>query len=87
MTIGLALFGLGLYVLGQVGFSIVNDSVLVWRVFHRNLAICRPILSDTESQGLISSFAEMRTRADYERIRDRMNGIARGRGKELEWPR
>ena len=83
----LAMFLLGLYAIGLIGFSIVSDSVVVWRVFDRNLAICAPLLSDSDTRSLTSSFGEMRTRADFERIRDRMNGLARAHGKELEWPR
>ena len=49
-------------------FAVVNQAVLIWRVFHANLAVCAPTLSPEQEKAFKAKFAGMRSRADFQTI-------------------
>lgn len=61
----------------------INQSVLIWRTFTTNLAICAPYLSDQQEKELRAQFSAMRTRADYQPISDRFQQLAASHGLRL----
>lgn len=56
--------------------AVFNQSVLVWRVFHSNLAICSPYMTDSEYKRLEAKFASMTTRQEYLLIDQELETIA-----------
>lgn len=84
-----ALFGsvyfIALYAASYAGFSILNEGVLVSRVFHRNLAISLPVLSSEQHSYLLAQFASMKTRKDFQNLVDKLDQYARSGNVRLEW--
>jgi hypothetical protein len=77
-----------LYAFALLGYSIANNAVLVWRYFHKNLAICAPLLSTTEEEKILEAqFRAMHQRSDFVRIRIQLDAIAHKSGIVLDWPR
>lgn len=60
-----------------IAFSVLNRSVLVWRVFHANERICAPYMTPQELSSLEAAFASMKTRNDYVRIRQKQHTVAK----------
>lgn len=54
----------------------INQSVLIWRVFTANLAICAPHLSEQQEEEIRAQFASMRTRMDYQHISEKLQQVA-----------
>lgn len=59
-----------------VAFMVHNQSVLIWRTFHSNIAIVEPFLSREENVELRAWFASMNRRVDYQKIKKRLEAIA-----------
>ena len=59
-----------------ISVSILNQAVLVHRVFSANLNICSPYLSPIEQQQFRARFASVKTREDYIHIDNDLKGIA-----------
>jgi hypothetical protein len=57
-----------LYGYMSVVAAVNNQSVLIWRQFHANLAILGPHLDPGEHLRLVSRFHAVRTREDYQRL-------------------
>ncbi len=83
--LGLCVFLLIVYGLGRVGLSIANESVFVWRVFHRNLAVCGPFLSSEQERKFLAAFGSMERRADFNAIRAQLDALAQKNGVLLQW--
>lgn len=71
--------------LGYFTLSISNSAVFVWRVFHQNLDISRPYLSQAEQDKIVSSFRRMQSKSDFESIKLRLNQVAGRNGLVLYW--
>lgn len=67
-----------------IGFSVHNQSVLVWRAFNVNLAILGSQITTDERLMLQSQFAKMNTGDDYKKIREHMSKLADSRGVKLK---
>ena len=76
---------LGLSFVVQVGYSIANEAVCVWRVFDKNLDICAPILTQEEQRQFVAQFRKMQHRSDFESIRLQLDSVATKRGERLDW--
>lgn len=80
LIIGLNLL-ISLYTLTAA--AVLNQAVIVYRVFHTDLAICRPHLSNDEWIQLLSRFASMRSKADYEALHERLAAVAKAANRRL----
>jgi hypothetical protein len=56
--------------------TVVQQAVLIWRVFHANLAICAPYITEQEHKIIKGRFAAIKTRNDYSHINEALNQIA-----------
>ena len=74
-----------MFAFGQVGYSIANESIWVWRVFHRNLDICRPYLTQQDQDNYLAEFRQMKRRSDFELICNQLETIASSHSMHLEW--
>jgi hypothetical protein len=74
------LFSLALFGMGYVASKVINQSVLIWRVFNANVKICGPYLSDPQEKRLRALFAAMKSRSDYKVIEDELQDIAKRNG-------
>lgn len=79
----IGLFGLG--VLAFVAFSIQNKATLVWRMFHANLDIVTPYISDDHRRQLVSRFRTMKTEADFLSLRKELDAAVPKTGRPLDW--
>jgi hypothetical protein len=59
-----------------VGVRVLNQSVLVWRVFNTDLALIAPYLSEEQEETLRAAFAAVQTKPDYERLATQLQGLA-----------
>lgn len=55
---------------------ILNQAVLISRVFRADLTICGPYISADQEKSLKSKFASMKTKVDYSLINKELNKIA-----------
>lgn len=67
-----------------VGGTVHNQSVLIWRVFHADIAILTPYIAPNEKAQMIAQFAAMETGNDYQVIRDRMDALAKDLGVKIK---
>jgi hypothetical protein len=74
-----------MFVLAQAGYSITNEAVLVWRVFHQNLTICAPHLLQNEEREIMAQFRMIQRRQDFEVLRSQLDAIAEKQGLQLKW--
>lgn len=79
------LLGLFFFVLFLYAYTIENRAVLVWRVFHQNLDICRPYLSENEQTRTLAVFRSMNSSADFRRIREQLDKTAATNKLKLDW--
>jgi hypothetical protein len=56
--------------------QIINQAILIRRVFYADLAICSPYISETDEKRLRAHFASVKTRADYDLIAIELKQIA-----------
>ena len=73
------IFGIFTYTSAKV----LNQSILIWRTFHADLAICAPVLSQEQQKLFSARFASMRTRAEYKEIHEDLAGVASSAGLKL----
>jgi hypothetical protein len=66
-----------------VGVSIVNQAIVIKRVFDANIRICAPYLSDKEEKRLRARFAAMNSRIDYIAINNDLKQVASQNGISL----
>lgn len=66
-------------------FSIQNESIIVWRTFNQNLAICAPYMDDMQRKKIEASFRQMKRKVDFEAIKARLDEIAEENSVELGW--
>ena len=71
------------YVTAQVGLAILNQAVLIRRVFTTNLAIAAPFLSDEEEEQYRAKFASLKTRAEYVELDDKLRRVTSQHGVSL----
>jgi hypothetical protein len=64
--------------------AILNQSVAIWRVFHANLTICSPYITEIEEKKLQSRFASMVSRKEYLALANNLNEIAQRNGIKLQ---
>lgn len=57
-----------LIIVSQTSVSIINKTILIDRIFHANLKICAPYITEKEEKILVSEFSSMETMDDYEKI-------------------
>lgn len=69
----------------MVGFSLQNESTLVWRVFNANIEIASPKLSDQQVKILRSEFRRMKTREEFRIIEGELNDAVKSSGIKLDW--
>lgn len=60
----------------MIALMVHDQSVLIWRVFHTNLAILTPKLSDEERGQFLADFAAMKNRDDYTSLKIKMSSVA-----------
>jgi hypothetical protein len=61
-----------------------SESMHIWRVFHRDLAVIVAVTSNEEANAFRSRFARMRKRQEYVSLRGDMMACAKRRGLALE---
>jgi hypothetical protein len=83
-TVGLIL-AVALFLLALSGYRIANESILVWRDFYRNLDICSEQLAPADIASLVAQFRQMRSRADFQALNQRMDLLADKHGIHLQW--
>lgn len=66
-----------------ISYAVVNQSVAIWRIYHANLAICSPYLSDLEHKRLRARFASVKTKHDFTSIADELRSVAQQNGAKL----
>ncbi len=76
---------ISIFLASFAGFQIVNEAILVWRVFHQNLAICVPVVSAEQQTTLQSQFVVMKTRKDFKKIVNTLDQKAKEGNLQLEW--
>jgi hypothetical protein len=59
-----------------VPVNVFNQAILTWRVFHSNLQIISPHISDKEKNELSAMFASMKNESDHDEIYEKMKRIA-----------
>jgi hypothetical protein len=70
-----------------VGVSFQSAAVTLRQPFIANVAICRPVLSADQEKDLLSRFAGMRTRSDFEAVDRKLRDIATQHGiTAYLWP-
>lgn len=75
----------GLFVVGQIGYSITNEAVVIWREFNKNIDICAPLLTQEEQHRFVAQFRKMQHRSDFESIRLELDSVAAKHGEKLDW--
>ncbi len=60
-----------------------SQSIRIWRIFDTNIRIITPYITELERNMLISKFALMKSKADYEIINAQQNSFAKRSGIEL----
>ena len=66
-----------------VASGVINEAIVLRRVFFANLAICGPFLSETDEKAFRARFAGMKGRNDYLAIRRDLTAFARANHVEL----
>jgi hypothetical protein len=69
-----------LLVLGCItvtAFSVLNQSVVIWRVFHANVRICGPFISEKDDKKFRARFAAVKSKNDYVSIANDLAAIAK----------
>jgi len=69
--------------LSIVSGSIVNQSVVIWRVYHANLRIVGPFIPETEEKKFRARFSAVKTKEDFFAIARDLEIIARKNNTEL----
>lgn len=59
-----------------IGFSLHNQSIIIWRAFHANVTILSPQITNDEKAQLMAHFASMSTAEDYKKIQSEMRELA-----------
>lgn len=67
------------------GFQVANEAVLVWRVFHRNLAISAPHVTESDRRALVAQFRAMESRSDFRALTAKMDGLLAMKSVKLQW--
>jgi hypothetical protein len=84
-----AFLGIGMclivYVAASTAFAVINEAVIVWRAFYRNIEICAPYVPQEQILSLRASFRMMNTRDDFMAIRSAVDTIATSHDVVLEW--
>jgi hypothetical protein len=60
----------------NVLFAVHNQSVLIWRAFHADLALLRPYITSDQYYELCARFSAMNKRSDYLTLRKVMDDVA-----------
>jgi len=79
ITVAMILVGVSTFTAG----SVLNQAVLIWRVFNANLTICAPYLDSSDQTALRAEFASVRTAEDYGRIATKLETISRRQVRRL----
>jgi hypothetical protein len=61
----------------DVGSRIVNQSILIWRVFNANIEVISPYLNDLEIRNIRSQFSLISSKKEYLEIDKKLNEIAK----------
>lgn len=64
--------------------AVLSQSVAIWRVFHANVAICSPYISELEEKQFKARFASMVNRQEYLAISNDLNEIAKRNSIKLQ---
>jgi hypothetical protein len=70
------ILSIGLFLAARTGFSVANQAVLIWRVFHANLARCAPYISTEQKELFIARFHSLQNRQQYEALEAELEMIA-----------
>jgi hypothetical protein len=62
---------------------VINYEIRAVTHFEHSMAICRPYLETGEEAKILSEFAQIKTRDDYVRLLQRLDGIAHRHGVAL----
>jgi len=84
LAIVLIVMCIGLYIVARIGFSVANQAVWVWRVFHTNLARCSPYLTEQDQRLFEARFRSIRHEREYLQLQEDLAPIAAQHGVELE---
>jgi len=66
-----------------IGIFVLNQAVLIRRVFTANVAICAPYMSESEEERIWADFAAVATKAEYLPIDGKLRSIASQNGASL----
>lgn len=66
-------------IMALVSFAVHNQSILVWRLFNANMATISAVASPNEIAGFRAEFAQMRTKAAYLELTNKMSKFAADR--------
>lgn len=67
-----------------VAFAIHNQSIAIWRVFHADIAIVRPFVSERQAQVWLSRFAQIKTRGEFIVLQAELADVAAANQVELK---
>ena len=59
-----------------VGFTIHNQSIYVWRIFHQNMSLISPYISDYDRKSIFSEFAAMEKEEDFLKIERKIQEVS-----------
>jgi len=66
-----------------IAFNIHNQSIVIWRIFHANMAIISPYISNIEQLKINASFTKIKCKTDYQKILSSMESIASTHSEKL----
>lgn len=64
-------------------FNIHNQSIVIWRTFHANLAIISPHIGEIDRLKITADFTKIESKADYQKVLSAMEYIAKANGEKL----
>jgi len=70
---------------GYTAFAVLNEAVLVWRTFNKNIDICAPFMSAEQHSSALASFRSMSTRTDFDNVKSTLNDLATQHSIVLKW--
>ena len=81
-----AVIGLGLVASLLTTVSVVNEAIVIWRVFHSNLSAVESVLPEEECRAFRTRFATMNSRAEFVALNHDMFAAAAKKGLRLRSP-
>jgi len=65
--------------------SVINESVYVWRIFHKNIDVCGPFITQHQRNCFIADFRNIKNRNDFEKLKKELSDCGKNNKINLEW--